>query len=133
MRVSRVGERGFTLLEAVVAMAILGLSSVAALSALAAELRSAERAQRSLEAAALAQDRLAGLEFLAVGELSPLPDSLRRGRFREPFAAYGWEASVREVPGDQGLVEVAVRVQWEGGVYPLHALLYRPRPRQVPR
>ncbi|HEX2091659.1 MAG TPA: type II secretion system protein [Longimicrobiaceae bacterium] len=130
---SRLNDRGFTLLEAVVALAILGLASVAALSALAAELRSAERAQRALEAAALAQDRLAALELLSVEDLSPLPDSLRRGRFGAPFTAYAWEAAVREVPGDQGLVDAAVRVEWEGGAYPLHALLYRPRPRTVPR
>lgn len=114
-------------------MAILGLASVAALSSLAAELRSAERAQRALEAAALAQDRLSTLEFLSSEELSPLPDSLRRGRFGAPFAAYGWQAAVREVPGERGLVDVAVRVEWEGGAYPLHALLFRPRPAMVPR
>lgn len=127
------GRQGFTLLEAVVALAILGLASVAALSALSAELRTAHGARRALEAASLAQDRLATLELLPADELRPLPDSLRRGRFREPFAEYAWEASVREIPAEHDLYEAAVRVEWDSGSYPLHVLLYRPQTRMATR
>ena len=51
--------RGFTLLEGVVALAILGALAVASLGAVGANLRATERAGRVLTATALAEDRLA--------------------------------------------------------------------------
>lgn len=130
----RAGLRpGFTLLEAVVALAIVAVVTVAALAALGAELRTAGRAQAAVPAAALAQDRLAAIALLDVRDLDPLPDSVAEGRFAAPFEAYGWTAETRPVLGEGGLYDVVVRIEWsDDGVYTLRSRLYRPA-REVAR
>lgn len=120
-------RRGFTLLEAVVAMAILSVTGVAALSAVAAELRTTTRAGAALEASALARDRLARLEILRGRDLAVLPDSLRAGTFAPPFERYRWSAAAREVPGLDGLYDVEVEVAWATGGRALATRVYRPR------
>lgn len=117
---------GFTLLEAIVALAIVSITAIAALAALAAELRTADRVQRALPAAALADDRLAVLKLLPPKSLARLPDSIAGGRFEPPFDAYRWTASSREVPGTPGGYDVVVVVEWEDGEYTLQSRLYRP-------
>jgi type II secretory pathway pseudopilin PulG len=116
-------RRAFTLLEAVVALAVVGTSAVAVLSAASADLRFAERGRRALEAEALGEERLAAVTFAAALGAAFLPESLAQGRFAEPFAAYWWNASTSAVDGEPGLSEVAVRVSWDGGEYALRTRL----------
>jgi prepilin-type N-terminal cleavage/methylation domain-containing protein len=73
-------RRGFTLVESLIALTIVGLAAVSAVAAFGTELRTAERARRGLEAAALAEERLTMLELLPTHTLGRLPDSLSRGR-----------------------------------------------------
>ncbi len=120
------GERGFSLLEAVVALVILGLTGVAALAALAAELRTADRVNRSLPAVALARDRLTAIRLLPPEAMGRLPDSLSQGAFAPPFEDYRWKAKSRAVPEEEGLFDVSVTVSWNDGFYPLRTRLYRP-------
>ena len=75
---------GFSLLEAVVATAILGLAAVASLSALGAQVRSAERARATVLLEALAQDRLTRVRLASPDQLDRLPDSLARGELYQP-------------------------------------------------
>jgi prepilin-type N-terminal cleavage/methylation domain-containing protein len=117
---------GFTLLEAVVAMTIIGVVSVGALGAFGADLRAAERAQRMLPAAALAQERLTALEEIGIGPLSTLPDSATRGRFDSPFGDYSWTATARRVRTIEHLVEFRVDVAWEAGSFTLAERRYDP-------
>jgi prepilin-type N-terminal cleavage/methylation domain-containing protein len=121
-------NRGFSLLEAVVALAIVGLAAVAALGAFAMELRTGGQAARALEAQALAESRLAAVRLLQRSELEPLADSLRNGRFPAPLQAYQWQASSERVPDQEDLFQVAVAVRWNEGDYSLATRLYRPRP-----
>ncbi len=121
-------ERGFTLIEALVALAVVGIAGVAALEALGGELRTAERVRGAYAAAALAESRLAAVAMVPVGELSPLADSLARGAFDPPFAGYRWTASVRGVSDERDLYDVTVRVEGSGTVHELRTRLYRPRP-----
>ena len=118
---------GFTLLEAAVAMMIIGVVSAAALSAFAADLRAADQAQRMLPAAALAQDRLTVLET-APSELEMLADSLVHGRFEAPFNDYTWTAAARRLRALPGLVELRVDVSWPAGSFSLTERLYSPLP-----
>ena len=116
---------GFTLLEAAVAMMIIGVASVGTLGAFAADLRAADRAQRILPAAALAADRLSALE-IAGSSVHSLPDSLARGRFAAPFAAYSWTASVASVRSTPALMELRTDIYWDGGSFNLTERRYAP-------
>ncbi|HEU4631963.1 MAG TPA: hypothetical protein VFS08_19595 [Gemmatimonadaceae bacterium] len=115
---------GITLFETVVALAIVGMTAVGALTAVGSELRAAERARRTMEAAALATQRVALLDLLTEQELLALPDSVRAGRFDEPLEAYRWETSSASA-GEDGVYAVTVRVTWDGGAYVLPTRLYR--------
>ncbi len=116
---------GFTLLEAVVALTILGAVSIAAISALASELQTTARASNAVEGAALANNQMARLALLASRDLARLPDSLRRGTFDSPFAGYRWTAASRQVRGELDLYELTVTVFWEQEEFRLVTRLYR--------
>jgi prepilin-type N-terminal cleavage/methylation domain-containing protein len=123
---TRRARSGFTLLEAAIAVMIVGLAAVAVLSSFGTTLRTGERARRGLEAEALAGQRLAIASLLSNAELTHVPDSVSRGRFDTPFDGYAWQTTAREVRGEEGLFDVAVEVTWENGRYELPTRLYRP-------
>lgn len=101
---------GFALLEAIVALTIVGLAAIASMATFGAELRAEERALRTIEARALGEERLSQLRLQPASTLIALPDSLRSGQFEAPYAAYHWEQAAkpqREIPG---LFEIEVTV-----------------------
>lgn len=123
---STAGRRGFTLLEGVVALAIVGVVAVAVLGAFAGDLRATERVRHALVAEALAEQRLATVRLLEVRELTRLPDSLRRGSFAAPLDGYRWTIDARRVRNEQGLFDLVVRIEWAGGAYALASRGYAP-------
>ena len=116
----------FTLMEVVVAVIIVGMTSVAALSAFATELRTAETSRLALEAASLAETRLAILEVTPAEDLPTLPDSSRSGQFEPPFEHYAWTATVTRVVNETDLFDAMVRVTWSNGNYAIATRMYRP-------
>jgi prepilin-type N-terminal cleavage/methylation domain-containing protein len=116
---------GFSLLEAVVALAIVGVTAVGALGAVGAELRAADDARTALEAEALAVHRMKTIEMLTAEQLQRVPDSLARGSFDPPFERYRWTVATDPVLGEEGLTEVSVIVEWKTGSFPLRTLLFR--------
>jgi prepilin-type N-terminal cleavage/methylation domain-containing protein len=111
-------RRGFALLEAVVALLVIGLAAAGALDLFAAHLRAAAKEPALLTAAALAQDRMAALRLLDATGLQQLPDSLARGQFALPFSAFRWRAgSVRSA--EEQLYEIHVEITWNDGSYAL--------------
>jgi prepilin-type N-terminal cleavage/methylation domain-containing protein len=107
--------RGFTLLETVVALAIIGVVTIGAFTTYGAQLRAEERAQSAWVLEALAEERLASLSLSEPRTLRLLPDSLRRGRFAPPFASYSWSAEARAVPSERDLWQIAVIVRSPSG------------------
>ncbi|HEX7119606.1 MAG TPA: prepilin-type N-terminal cleavage/methylation domain-containing protein [Longimicrobiales bacterium] len=121
-------ERGFTLLEALVALAILGTAVIGAIGALRAGLYARSGLDAHITAVALAESRMAGLDALPRDSLLAYATG-RNGVFAAPFADYAWAARVRPIHGGpDGLVALDVRVTWADGEYGLSTIVYRPDP-----
>ena len=127
------GNRGFTILEAVIALAIVGLAGVSALEAMGGEIRAANHATDAYTLSALAQDRLALAALTSPRALTSLPDSLARGTFSPPFEAYRWTGTSQPVAGAGDLYDVSVTVVGDGRGYTVRTRLYRPIPRGILR
>jgi len=126
-------NRGFTILEAVIALAIVGLAGVSALEAMGGEIRAANHATDAYTLSALAQDRLAIVALVAPRTLASLPDSLARGTFQRPFEAYRWTSTSHPVWGERDLYDISVTVIGDGREYAVRTRLYRPIPRGILR
>jgi prepilin-type N-terminal cleavage/methylation domain-containing protein len=124
----RRSRAGFTLLEAVIALAIIGAALVGVLGAFGGDVRAAERSRSALTVSTLARSRLARLEIATATELVTLPDSLAHGTFDAPFAGYLWKASSHAVPGEPDLYDLRVTVSWNDGQSELRSRRYRPVP-----
>lgn len=117
---------GFTLLEAIISVAILGTVVVAVLAAFGAHLRTLDQSMRALEATTLAEQRLSVLELLPRDVIERLPDSLSRGRFRAPLDRYEWRGSARAIRAEPGVFELTVRVESEDASADLVTRVHRP-------
>ncbi len=122
-RTSR-GRSGFTMLEAVVALAIVGVVCVGVLGAHAGATRADILATERLPLAALAEERIAAVD-LDAGSLQRLPDSLARGAFPAPYATATWTTETRRVEQADGLYDVVVRVRDGSDVFTLRTRRYR--------
>lgn len=109
-RPSACGERGFTLLETMIATAILGLTVVALLQLVAGASDATVKARGYTEAMALAEWRMEEL-LIAGAERALLVDG-RASRFEPPHHAYHSRLRAHRVPG-RDLVEIGVEVTWE--------------------
>ncbi len=118
---------GFVLLEAVVALAILGVASIVLLQVRSQQIRVATQARELLTAQALAEDRLAALRLLDFDVLSDPPDSLMEGRFPPPFQGYSWTAAVELMEEEYDLFGLEVVVEGPAERFPLRTLVHRPR------
>lgn len=127
-RSDRPPRRGITLLEAVVAIAIVGMTSVAALESVGGEMRTAERARRAIEVEQLATSRLEFMDLLTDRELQALPDSVEKGTFTAPLDEYSWTTTSSPVSEQSGVYDVRVTVAWPSGSYVLRTYLYRTPP-----
>jgi Tfp pilus assembly protein PilV len=115
---------GFTMLEAVVSLAIVAIVCVGILGAYAGSLRADTVAVGRLPLAALAVERLARVE-LEPGSLLRLPDSTARGAFTGAYEGVRWQVTTRAVSRVPGLVEIDVRVYDAGDSYMLRTRRWR--------
>lgn len=121
---SRRADAGFTLIEAMVALAILGLTLVTLLAATSQALQAEGKATRYLEAVTLAEAKMNEITSL------PLPTLLRLqepvgGSFSGDLDGFRWTAAVRRVENAQNLYRAAVAVRWDEGQFDLETTLYR--------
>jgi general secretion pathway protein I len=99
-------QRGFTLLEIMIALAIIAVAFVALLGLRNSDIVMHERARAVIQATALAQQRLGDT---VVG---PFPDiGSTEGSFEEEDARYTWRQDVAPTPFDFAR-EVRVSVTW---------------------
>jgi hypothetical protein len=113
------------MLEAVVALAIIGIVCVGVLGAYSAALRADVTAADRLPLASLAVERMAVVD-LAPGSLASLPDSTRHGTFAPPYASITWDTDTRRVEQTEGLYDVIVRVRDGNDLFTLQTRRYRP-------
>lgn len=125
-------RRGISLLEAVVSIAIVGLTAVGALEAVGSGMRTAEKARRATEAEALATSRLDLLNLLTDRELQALPDSVKEGKFPKPLDEYSWKTTSQAVIDPPGIYAIRVTIEWPTGSYLVRTHQYR-APRLVTR
>ena len=124
MRASRRQRAGFTMLEALVALAIVGLVCVGVLGAYGAAMRADVVAADRLPLASLAVERMTAVD-LTTGSLARLPDSLARGTFAPPYGSATWEMETARVSHTDGLFDVTVRVRDGGDLLTLRTRRYR--------
>jgi type II secretory pathway pseudopilin PulG len=125
-------RQGLSLLEAVVSIAIVGLTSVSALEAVGSQMRTAETARRNTEAAALATTRLDFMELMSDRELQALPDSVSKGEFAAPLNEYSWTTTSDPYSDEAGVFVVRTVIHWPTGSYTVRTYMYR-RPQLVTR
>jgi hypothetical protein len=118
---------GFVLLEAVVALAILGVASIVLLQLRSQQIRVATQARELLTAQALAEDRLAAVRLLDYDLLADPPDSLMAGVFPEPFQDFAWVTDIALMDDEYDLFGVEVVVEGPAERFPLRTLMHRPR------
>lgn len=118
---------GFVLLEAVVALAILGVASIVLLQVRSQQIRVATQARELLTAQALAEDRISALRMLDYELLADPPDSLMEGVFPPPFEEFTWSAQVDLMEDEYDLFGVEVEVLGPVERFPLRTLIHRPR------
>ncbi len=121
-------RNGVSLLEAVVAIAIVGVTSVSALEAVGGDMRTTERARRAMEAEALAGSRLDFMDLLTDQELQSLPDSVTKGKFDLPLDEYTWTTTSNPVGEQAGVYDVRVKIDWSAGSYTVRSYQYRTPP-----
>ena len=113
---------GFTLLEVLVAVAILAIAMVAILKANVQSLDTLTRSRETSTASLLAAGKLAEVEAAGVAKWSEL-----RGDFGEDYPDYTWEVETSSAEVE-GLVRVTVIVQRgegaTGGEVRIEELLY---------
>lgn len=112
------------MLEAIVALAIVGLVCVGVLGAYGAAIRADVTAADRIPLASLAVERMAAVD-LSTGSLQRLPDSLARGTFAAPYASAAWETDTRRVDQTDGLYDVIVRVRDGSDLFTLRTRRYR--------
>jgi general secretion pathway protein I len=89
-------KRAFTLLEVMIAVAVIAMSFTALLSAQSQSLSIAARSRFESAAALLARQKLAELELSGFDSLSS-----GSGDFEDNFAAYHWQTEVADLTEDE--------------------------------
>jgi type II secretory pathway pseudopilin PulG len=129
---TRSNRPGISLLEAVAAIAIVGLTAVSALESVGGNMRTAEKAKHAAEAEALATSRLDFMDLLNDRELQALPDTVEKGTFPPPLNQYSWKTTSTPVAEQAGVYDVRITIEWPTGSYLVRTYAYR-RPPLVTR
>lgn len=103
-------EHGFTLLEVMIALAIVGTTLIAMLSLGNRTIATNAQLQRLTQATLLAQEKMTEIEQNAAANRS-LALQNGQGNFADPFAEFSWQTSFSPTPIDL-VQQVVVTVSW---------------------
>lgn len=103
-------EQGFTLLEVMIALAIVGTTLIAMLSLGNRTIATNDHLQRLTQATLLAQEKMTEIEQGAAAN-SSLGLQNVQGAFVEPFADFSWQIALAPTPIAQ-VQQVVVTVSW---------------------
>ena len=103
----RIAQRGFTLVEMIVATLILALAITGALSAISNSTRAVESGERLQTAALLAQNKLTELEL----ETTNMTSGEQQGDFGEEYPTYRWRTQTDTTEFEK-LFMVTLTVSW---------------------
>ncbi len=112
-----VPDRGFTLVEILVSVAILSVSAVLILQACARGAQALAVARTRLRAYAFMSQKLGELELAPPGQ----PVKEAEGSFRIGEEAFAWRLGSGRVPEDVALEVVTLTVEWRRGRTPYSA------------
>ena len=101
-------DNGFTLLEVLIALAIVGIALVTLIGLETRTILLAERQQRVTQATLLAQGKMTEIE---IGGQSLSGIGGREGQFAEPFELYNWSVALEPTPLP-AIEMVTVTVAW---------------------
>ena len=124
------GPRGFTLLEVMIALVIVGGVGLGLVAAVAADARASFKAAVELEALAIGEEVLAQLETMsaeqrnAVFGAEPQPLS-------PPWDRFTWHAQAADVRNQPGLLDIAITVTGPDSDLVLRTRRLAPGPRVV--
>ena len=104
-------EGGFTLLEVILAMTLLAAGLAAVLGLFSGGLKSAEVSEQYLQAAALADSRLAELELVDFHPNDTAGTFVENENYRWELDIQPFEAEPYNLPGE-GLMQVRLKVTW---------------------
>ena len=134
-RIQKRKSFGFTLLEVMVAMAIIAIALTAVLGSQSQSVSLASEAKFNTTAPLLAQSKIAEIEVAEQDDLAG-----GSGDFGEDFPGYTWELSVEDIAFEEPenvsdlLKRIDLKVSWGGGeLYQYHLRLYRFFPKSRPR
>lgn len=100
------GQKGFTLLEVMVALVIIGIAMVAMLGVTQRHIAANDRLQQMTRATFLAKQKMAEIEF----NISGARDRYN-GTFPPPDQNFSWEASIFSTP-ISGVDQIDLSVVW---------------------
>jgi general secretion pathway protein I len=130
-RIQKRKSFGFTLLEVMVAMAIIAIALTAVLGSQSQSVSLASEAKFNTTAPLLAQSKIAEIEVAEQDDLAG-----GSGDFGEDFPGYTWELSMEEIVFEEPenvsdlLKRIDLKVSWgEEKLYQYHLRLYRFFPR----
>ena len=106
---SRKKNAGFTLLEIMITIAIVGIALVAIMRALAMSVDVCNKSRNISISTLLAKGKMAEIESRGFPDAEEIS-----GDFGEEYPGFKWERSISKI-GMEGLRKVVVRVLWQEG------------------
>jgi general secretion pathway protein I len=102
-------QKGFTLLEVMIALAIISIALISLLSLATSSINVNARLQKITQATLLAQEKMTDVEAKIRNSNTESPDE--EGEFNEPFVEFRWRTVFEETPFPP-LRMVTVIVAW---------------------